>query len=95
MTIRWTPTALRDLASLHAYIAEDNERAAPATVERILSGLEALQRHPEMGRKGRVAGTRELVVTPYVIAYRVRREAIHVVAIIHGARRWPDSLKPN
>ena len=45
-----------------------------------------------MGRTGRVAGTRELVIAPYVIAYRSRKSVIEILAIIHGARRWPDSF---
>lgn len=90
MIIRWTPTALRDLESLHEYVAEDSLPAAAATVERILSGIEALSRHPDMGRKGRVPGTRELMITPYILAYRTKGTALEVVAIIHAARRWPD-----
>jgi toxin ParE1/3/4 len=92
MTIRWTTTALRDLEALHAYIADDSDQAAAAMVEKILAGLEALQRFPEMGRRGRVAGTRELVIAPFVLAYRAKKAAIEVVAIIHGARRWPDAF---
>ena len=61
-------------------------------VDAVLTRIESLARHPEMGRKGRVSGTRELVVAPYVVAYRVRRTTIEIVAIIHGARRWPDSF---
>jgi len=86
--IRWTPTALRDLESLHEY--EDSLPAAAATVERILSVIEALSRHPGMGRKGRVPGTRELMITPYIVAYRTKGTALEVVAIIHAARHWPD-----
>ena len=92
MIIRWTPTALRDLMSLHAYISPDNPTAADAEVERILAGIAALSQHPEMGRGGRVPGTRELVAPPFVIAYRARRAAVEILAIIHGARRWPDSF---
>ena len=92
MILRWTPTALRDLESLHAFVAEDSARAATASVERILSAIEALSRHPEMGRKGRVAGTRELIISPYVVAYQVRRSTVHILAIIHSARRWPDEF---
>ena len=95
MTVHWTPTALRDLESLHAYIVEDKQEAAAGTVERILSAIEALQRHPDMGRKGRAAGTRESIVSPYVIAYRATRGAIEILGIIHGARRWPDSFGVN
>jgi len=94
MTVRWTPTGLRDLESLHVYLAQDSEHAseeaAAKIVERILAGLEALERFPAMGRKGRVAGTRELIVSPFVVAYRVKKDAVEVIAIIHGARRWPD-----
>jgi toxin ParE1/3/4 len=90
MTVRWTPTALRDLGSLHAYICSDNATAADAAVGRILAGIEALSQHPEMGRVGRVTATRELVLPPMVVAYRLRRGALEILAIIHGARRWPD-----
>jgi hypothetical protein len=38
MTIRWTPTALRDLETLHAYIAEDSDEATAAMVERTWPG---------------------------------------------------------
>ena len=92
MTVHWTPTALRDLASLHSYIAEDNPMAASAVVETVAAGIDALARHPEMGRQGRIAGTRELVIAPYVVAYCPRKTSIDVLAIIHGARRWPDSF---
>lgn len=92
MTTRWTPTALRDLQSLHAWMAKDSEDAAASMVQKILAALESLERYPAMGRKGRVAGTRELVVLPYVIAYRVKKESIDILALIHGARRWPDSF---
>lgn len=92
MTVRWSPTALPDLESLHSYISEENPAAALATVDHVIAGIDALGRNPELGRKGRVAGTRELVIAPYVIAYRARKSTIHVIAIIHGARRWPDSF---
>jgi plasmid stabilization system protein ParE len=45
-----------------------------------------------MGRSGRVAATRELVVPPFVIAHRLRRGTVEILAIVHGARRWPDSF---
>jgi len=92
MNIRWTQTALRDLESLGAYIAEEAPGAAAAVVDEVLSGIQALTRHPEMGRRGRVAGTRELVIAPYVVAYRTAKASIEILAIIHGARRWPDAF---
>ncbi len=92
MMVRWTSTSLRDLDSLHSYISEENATAAIDVVETLLKGIGALTRNPQMGRTGRVIGTRELVVAPYVIAYRSRKSAIEILGIIHEARRWPDSF---
>ena len=91
MSIRWTPTALADLQAVHAYITADNVEAADKFVH-VLKAIAALEAHPHMGRSGRVPGTRELVARPYVIAYRVERAAVELLAIIHGARRWPEAL---
>jgi addiction module RelE/StbE family toxin len=89
MTIRWTATAARDLEDVRDYIAQDSEDAAISAVERILAGIEALSRHPELGRGGRVPGTRELVMPPYVAVYRVAKGAVEIHSILHSARRWP------
>jgi toxin ParE1/3/4 len=89
MTIRWTPTAARDLEDVRDYVAQDSVDAAIATVERILAGIEALSRHPELGRGGRVPGTRELVMPPYVAVYGVAKGAVEIHSILHSTRRWP------
>jgi toxin ParE1/3/4 len=90
MITRWTPTAAQDLEDVHDYIATDNEDVAIATIARILAGVEALGRHPQLGRNGRVRGTRELAVPPYAIAYRIVKDAVEIHAILHSARQWPD-----
>ena len=92
MTVRWTPTALRDLQSIHEYIGEDSTVSATRVVEHVLDAIDALEAHPYMGRRGRVAGTRELIVRPYIVACRLHESVIELVGIIHGARRWPESF---
>jgi toxin ParE1/3/4 len=95
MNIRWSPQALRDLASLRAFVAEDDPAAARRLVLRIVDAIETLlPDHPEIGRPGRVPGTRELVVprTPYIVPYRVRHGTLQVLRVYHGARKWPDQL---
>jgi toxin ParE1/3/4 len=94
MKIVWSPTARVDLQHIEAYIAERNPRAAAKVAQAILSGVEDLQRFPGIGRPGRVPDTRELVIsgTPYIIPYRVVGQRIDIIAVIHGARRWADSL---
>jgi toxin ParE1/3/4 len=62
--------------------------------ERILASVSLLAEHPNLGRPGRVAGTRELVVpgTPYVIPYRVKANRLEVIAVFHGRQNWPETL---
>jgi toxin ParE1/3/4 len=80
MTPIWSPEAIDDLASLRAFIAEDNPAAAQHVVLHILHNVDALlSKHPEMGHPGRVPGTRELVIpkTPFIVPYRVKSNTSH------------------
>ena len=92
--IRWTKLAVRDLNHAYDYIAANNPEAARATIVKISSALEALKAHPLIGRKGRVQGTRELIIpaTPFIVAYRMVKARVEILGIIHGARRWPETL---
>lgn len=94
MKLAWTRLALADLDSARAWIAVESPAAAFKTVQRIRRALEAVRRHPEIGRPGRVEGTRELVIpgTPFIVAYRMKAARIELLSVIHGARRWPDEL---
>ena len=95
MNIIWSPEAIKDLMSLRAYIAQDNPAAAMRVVLRIIHDIEQLlPDNLQMGRLGRVSGTRELVIpqTPYIVPYRVQRGAIEILRVYHGARRWPGSF---
>ncbi|MGA8270125.1 MAG: type II toxin-antitoxin system RelE/ParE family toxin [Candidatus Sulfotelmatobacter sp.] len=92
MNIVWTRRAARHLQAAYEYWArESSATAADKMLERVFSGVELLENQPEMGRPGRVPGTRELVLvpTPFLIAYRVRRDSVEIVAFLHGTRKWP------
>ena len=92
MKIAWTARAVRDLEAVRDYIAQDSPRAAQGVAAAILASVERLVDFPASGRPGRLPHTRELVVpgTPFVIPYRVEASAVEILAVIHGARRWPD-----
>jgi toxin ParE1/3/4 len=95
MTLVWSPQAVEDLASLRAYIAADDPAAARRVALHILNSVEtALPRSPQMGRPGRVPGTRELVIpkTPFIVPYRLQGRVIQILRVYHGARRWPERL---
>jgi toxin ParE1/3/4 len=92
MRVVWTATALSGLNSAHDCIAEESPGAAAALIKRIETAVQAVRRHPQIGKQGRVEGTREFVVTgtPLIVVYIVAAGRIEVAALIHGARRWPE-----
>ena len=94
MTVVWSPRAIQHLAALRAYIARDNPDAAAGVALTLLAAVERLAELPNLGRPGRLAGTRELVVpgTPFVIPYRVRSERLEIIAVFHGRQEWPTRV---
>ena len=91
--VLWTENALQHLDDIAAYIALDNPKAAENVVRRIVESVSGLRFYPRIGRGGRIKDTRELVIssTPYIAVYRLR-ERIEILAIYHGARKWPESF---
>lgn len=94
MKLRWSDGAVEHLRSAHEYLEAENPKAAGEAIDRIISAVERLEQFPHMGRPGRVEGTRELVVTgtPFLVAYRLKGEAVQILAVLHGARKWPQKL---
>jgi toxin ParE1/3/4 len=92
--VRWLRTALANLDAEAEYIAEDNPAAAGRVVKKIFAAVELLRENPAMGRPGRVAETRELVVgeTPYIIPYRIRGDVVEILRVFHAARKWPGKF---
>lgn len=91
----WSPEAIADLAALRAYIEQDDPAAARLVALHIIRNVETLlPSSPEMGRPGRVPGTRELVIprTPYIVPYRLTGNTIQVLRVFHGSRQWPESF---
>ena len=90
MAVRWTRRALAALAALTAYIERDSPIRANTFVAEVRAKTETLANFPGIGRPGRVAGTRELIVHEnYIVPYRARDEHIDIITVQHVARRWP------
>jgi len=92
--VRWLRKALANLDEEGEYIAKEDPAAAGRVVMSILCAVELLKENPAVGRAGRVAGTRELVVTgtPYIVPYRVREGVVEILRVFHAARKWPKEL---
>jgi toxin ParE1/3/4 len=89
MKIHYKRRALADLESIHSYIAKFDHEAAKRVLGRIERVIGRLAYLPWSGRPGVVEGTRILVVPgiPYVAIYRVREDAVEIIAVLHTARR--------
>ena len=92
MEIVWRRIALNDLEGIRRYIAQENPAAGARIRATIRNAVERLADHPHLGRPGRVEGTRELVVsgTPFLVVYRIAENRLRILAILNGARRWPE-----
>ena len=91
MQTKWLRTALRNLDEEIAFIAAEDPQAARRTASRILEAIALLETQPGLGRPGRVAGTRELVIVDsrYLIPYRVSHQTIEILRVFHTSRSLP------
>jgi addiction module RelE/StbE family toxin len=94
MRIKWLKAAMADLEAIADYIAQDNPKAADRLLDRIRQSVAHLEHSADLGREGRVPGTRELIVphTSYVVPYVIRDGAVEILAVMHGARIWPKTF---
>jgi len=94
MQLKWLVTALNNLTDEADFIAQENLSAAKEFFNHVMASVELLSQHPHLGRKGRVNGTRELVITryPYIVSYRIKQDHIVILRVLHTSRAWPNRL---
>lgn len=94
MKLRYAPRARSDLAEIHDYIAQENPGAARRVILLIRKAAESLLENPQIGRLGRVEGTRELTISrfPFTVTYHVVETEVQILAVIHTARLWPEDF---
>jgi toxin ParE1/3/4 len=96
MRLFWLQRAEADVEEIFDYLVERDPNGARRVYEAIQRQVALLADQPGIGRAGRVADTRELVIsrTPYIVAYTVDRriDAVIVLRVLHAARQWPKDL---
>lgn len=94
MKLIWSPTALRDLEAIRAYIAEEHSAASVKIARSIRASIERLGDFPAAGRAGRVSETREWEIagTAYIAVYTVMEDELRMISILHGRRSWPKTF---
>ena len=89
MELRWTELAVNDLEKVRDYIAKDSEFYAIRLIERLFQETERLNLFPESGRvvlEINDKTIRELIFMSYRIIYKIDKDFIYILAIIHGSR---------
>ena len=88
--LKWEDAARADIKEIADYISDDNIEAALALVNEIDFKGKQLPYHPRLYRRGRVSGTREMVVRRnYIVIYTETPELVTILRVIHAARQWP------
>jgi toxin ParE1/3/4 len=96
--VAWAESASDDLAEVASYIAKDSEFYAAAIVRELIEAARSLDLFAERGRvvpEYRDPSIRELLVRDYRLVYEVGEVTVHVLRIVHGARRLPASSLPS
>jgi toxin ParE1/3/4 len=80
--------AILDLEEIWQYIGNDNPVAADEQIERIYEQCLLLKDNPEIGRKREELynGLRSIVVSKYILFYRIKNEVLEIVRILSGYR---------
>ncbi len=98
-TVVWTAVALADVERLAAYLVDESPGRADATLERVISRAESLERLPQRGRTPpelRSVGDqtwREIQERPWRILYRIANSGrVEIHGVIDGRRNLMDIL---
>ncbi|MGX9524267.1 type II toxin-antitoxin system RelE/ParE family toxin [Alcaligenes nematophilus] len=90
MKLVWTRQAHADRKKIREYILQHAPAAALALDELFSEKASLLLDHPNLGRTGRVPGTRELVAhRNYILIYDLSGDLVRVLRLLHAARQWP------
>jgi plasmid stabilization system protein ParE len=89
----WAPQAADDLTAICTFIARDSEGYAREFAARVIGAVEMLEEFPELGHvvpEFTDPSLREILHGHYRIIYEVGGDAVHILAVHHGARLLRD-----
>ena len=93
--IKWSPRAVCQFEEICNYIARDSEFYASLFAKRLNIIVKNIAYFPKSGRivpEYKDENLREKIYQNYRIVYRIKKNLIEIVAIIHGARQFENVL---
>lgn len=95
MKVHWTDRAKQRLKLIHDHIAKDAPLVAPSVIERLVRRSLQIGEFPHSGREVpeyQREDVREILERPYRILYRIKRDRIDVITVMHHRQLLPDDL---
>lgn len=88
---RVSDVARSDLEAIWLFIAQDNPEAADRFIQVMVSRFPMLASMPKVGRQREElsAHLRSFPVGNYIIFYRLMKNGVEIVRVLHGARDFP------
>lgn len=88
--LEWSEYATHDVENIVDHLMALNPTAAINLVQEIDNKVGYLSTHPQMGRTGRVEGTRELVIPKnYIVVYTENPMNVVIRRVLHSKQQWP------
>ncbi|WP_213539531.1 type II toxin-antitoxin system RelE/ParE family toxin [Nitrosospira sp. NRS527] len=87
MTLKWTVSAERDLARLHALLAPVNSKVAAKVVKQLVAGVQQLLAYPQIGvplDEFAPRDVRRVIVGDYEVRYEVVDSMIYILRLWHA-----------
>ncbi|MFB6365345.1 type II toxin-antitoxin system RelE/ParE family toxin [Paenibacillus elgii] len=97
--VRYTPAAVDDLDEIFSYITQDNRQNAENMLEKLNREIGGLADFPHLGSVLSEddytliqRGYRFIVVSPYLVFYRIINNEVIIHRILHGRRDYLREL---
>ncbi|MDP4221558.1 MAG: type II toxin-antitoxin system RelE/ParE family toxin [Bacteroidota bacterium] len=92
----WSDNALSDIEEIAAYIERDSKHYASLLVSEIFERGNLLSYFPRIGRKvpeRNAPQIREIQVPPYRVIYKLAKEEILILTVLHSRRNVKKLLR--
>jgi len=91
LKLQFTKQILQNLVEITQFYESKEVGLGARFVKYVEKNLFLLEEQPNIGRIGKVFGTRELILDsfPYIVVYRVRKSLIQLLLIYHQSRKYP------
>lgn len=90
MAVLWSKKAKNDLFKVEMYSQQFGKDVVLELMAFLFKSIESLELWPNLGKAGRLPGTRELVLSkyPFLVVYRYQEETIEILRVFHVSQKF-------